>query len=575
VRRRLAGVLALLALAAMPGLSSRSAARASAQALDAPRSAVLFLVDRCSFEELLSIPQVRGLAGLGGVGLLSSRTPLGEVLARADLANLPVRVVDVGSVEGPDRLDALRRAGEAISGALQQTLGGEELVIVATPTPSSPMRRVKDELTGIVVARGSAADLAAAAARPPPDVDALTALTSDSTRRSGVVVSTDVLPTIERFLVGGVPDAAVIELDLARAPLELHERYLANRRMSVPVQTGAGIYLAIAGLFAAGVLWSGKTGRVRHWAALAAFSTIPLTTALLLVGHVSPIAYVTVVPLLAAATFLGTFALVRVERDRGPVQILGVAGATVLALFLLEAALGWSAALTPFLGGSQLDGGRFFGLPNAFIGLVMGSSVYVAATLERPLPGALVVAAAALFAGLPWTGSDLGGAITIFAAAGVWYGIRTSARLGLRATAWSVAAAGAGTAIVLAAHRFLASTPTHITRFVEGESGGILSTVARRLEIGFDLIARNPFSLIPVLGVPVCLLLVLRPPELLRREFARRPIWRDAVLTILVGSVVAYVANDSGAAALGLGFATGLVGILYVSLVDPPGMMGS
>jgi hypothetical protein len=252
-----------------------------------------------------------------------------------------------------------------------------------------------------------------------------------------------------------------------------------------------------------------------------------------------------------------------------------MAGATVLALFLLESALGWSAALTPFLGGSELDGGRFFGLPNAFIGLVMGASVYVAATLARPLPGALAVGAAALFAGLPWTGSDLGGAIAIFAAAGLWFGIRMSGRLSLQAAAWSVAAAGFGTAVVLAAHRFLASTPTHITRFVEGESGGIVATAARRLEIGFDLIARNPFALIPVLGVPICLLVVLRPPEVLRAAFARRPVWRDAVLTILVGSAVAYLANDSGAAALGLGFATGLVGILYVSLVDPPGMMGS
>jgi hypothetical protein len=363
--------------------------------------------------------------------------------------------------------------------------------------------------------------------------------------------------------------------DLAPAPFNLHDRYLANRRMSVPIQTWAGIYLALVGLFAIGMLWSGTTGRLRRLAAWGAFSMIPLTTALLLVGHVSPIAYVTVVPVLIAATIFGTVAFIGLQRDHGPVVVLGVAGAVVLVAFLAEAALGWTAALTPFLGGSQLDGGRFFGLPNAFIGSVMGASVYVAAMLERPLPGALVVTAAALFAGLPWTGSDLGGALSIFAAAGLWYGIRTSGRLGLRAAAWAVATASVGTAVVLVAHRFLASTPTHITRFVEGESGGIVSTIARRLEIGFDLIARNPFALIPVLGVPFCLLVVLRPPEVLRLAFARRPIWRDAVLTILVGSAVAYLANDSGAAALGLGFGTGLVGLLYVSLTDPAGMMVS
>jgi hypothetical protein len=131
----------------------------------------------------------------------------------------------------------------------------------------------------------------------------------------------------------------------------------------------------------------------------------------------------------------------------------------------------------------------------------------------------------------------------------------------------------AGTAVVLAAHRFLASSPTHITRFVEGESGGILDSFVHRLQVGFDLIARNPFALIPVVGVPLCLLAVLRPPPALRPTFERRPAWRDALLTILAASVVAYVVNDSGAAALGLGFGSGLAGILYVSLLDPPGMM--
>jgi hypothetical protein len=37
--------------------------------------------------------------------------------------------------------------------------------------------------------------------------------------------------------------------------------------------------------------------------------------------------------------------------------------------------------------------------------------------------------------------------------------------------------------------------------------------------------------------------------------------------------VVAYVVNDSGAAAIGLGFGTALGGLLYVSLTDPAGKM--
>jgi hypothetical protein len=56
-------------------------------------------------------------------------------------------------------------------------------------------------------------------------------------------------------------------------------------------------------------------------------------------------------------------------------------------------------------------------------------------------------------------------------------------------------------------------------------------------------------------------------------SFAQHPGWREALLTILFGSVVAYVANDTGAAALGLGFGTALGALLFVSLRDRPWMM--
>jgi hypothetical protein len=100
-----------------------------------------------------------------------------------------------------------------------------------------------------------------------------------------------------------------------------------------------------------------------------------------------------------------------------------------------------------------------------------------------------------------------------------------------------------------------------------------VGTVLHRLRVGVDLIAANPFALIPVVGVPVCLWIVLRPPGPIREALERTPVWREAILAILAASVVAYVANDSGAAALGLGFGTGLGALLFVSLLSRPAMM--
>ena len=84
--------------------------------------------------------------------------------------------------------------------------------------------------------------------------------------------------------------------------------------------------------------------------------------------------------------------------------------------------------------------------------------------------------------------------------------------------------------------------------------------------VGWRLIERNPFGLVPVVGLFVCLWLALRPPTPVRDAFAAYPGWRDVVVTIVLAGIVAYVANDSGAAACGMAFALGFGGLMYVSL---------
>ena len=119
-------------------------------------------------------------------------------------------------------------------------------------------------------------------------------------------------------------------------------------------------------------------------------------------------------------TVLGTTVTIMLARRLGAVRALVWLGAAVFAVLAVEAAMGWPGAVTPLLGGSQLDGGRFFGLPNAFIGLVLGSTVFVSLGLPRVWTGVTLLFCVGLAVGSPWFGSDLGGAITMCATAGLW-----------------------------------------------------------------------------------------------------------------------------------------------------------
>jgi hypothetical protein len=538
-----------IAMAGSVGLLIPRSAGAEATA-GAPRVFVV-LVPGVTLDGLLHVPEIEALARAGGAGWMSPELDAGT------LRNITILRAPSG-----DRL-VLERVLGKIRPDVASTSEGPSMVVVAATSRSAAMIAAKDDLRAIVVASGSGGDLFAA-------TGALRTVTSDSTRRTGVVAAADVEATIDTFLHrstsgdAGHPIRVVDE----PPPFELHERYLAMRLMTVPVQTAAALYVTVAGLFALVVLALGRRAPTALGVAAsgAAISVGPLAAALLAAGHLPTLSYASVVPFVVVLTAaLAGLVLLGATRELlHPVLPLGIA---LLAFLFVENALGWTAALTPFLGGAELDGGRFFGLPNVFIGLLLGASLYAASRLPAVV-GFTILVGAALVAGLPTAGANLGGAVTLFSAAGMWLPLRMRGRLGWRELAFAIAVVIVGTAVVLLAHR-LSSLPTHVTRFEETEGArGAWSTFVDRLGVGWRLIEQNPFALVPVVGVVATLAAVLRPPAAIGRSLARHPEWRDALLVLLLASVVAYVVNDSGPAACGVGFGMALGGLLYVSVAE-------
>jgi hypothetical protein len=551
VTRARLGALALLSLT----LAASGHREALAQAEDG-RSALVVLVPGASFEDLLSIPDVAALARAGGAGLL--------VNPELDWFDDPVPPGVVRAVIDPAEAEGLPALAER-----HRPIGSrdEELLIIVV---GADPRGDPDAIGGVVVASGDPEELF-------PDDGEQGALTSASTRRTGVVTGADVHSTLVDF-VGAAEDAdgEPIEIVGGPPPFELYERYLAQRQMYVPIGTAAAIYAGAAGLAGVACAFARRSvprtwRRVAGWACL----SIPmLATGLLAAGHLHDLTYATAVPMVAIVTVFGTLAFSPLERRDLTLVPAGI-GVAVLAFFAVEAILGWTGMLTPLLGGAQLDGGRFHGLPNVAIGLIVGAALWVAQRV-RPLPGALLLCGVGLFAGLPLAGSNLGAAVTAFAAAGTWYAVRERARLGVgRGVAVAVGVSVLGGALVLLAHA-ISPVATHVTEFereVEG-LGGVVERFVDRLRVGFDLIAGSPAALIPVIGLPVALFVALRPPARIRASFERWPAWRDAIVVTLVAGIVAYVANDSGPAAAGLAFGLGLGGMLGVSLLAPEGKMG-
>jgi MYXO-CTERM domain-containing protein len=527
--------------------------------------AIVIILDGASLPDLLAVDELRAVATDGGVALMNGRSDVRQTFPDTFFPNravgrLPFTYVDLGTTQPSE---AGRRVTEEL-----RTVAAPALLLIISVAPSAASAADGDELGTVIAAWGDPSELLTAEGRPH-------ALTSDSTRRPGVVADVDPAATVAEWLDLPYDAGAPIERIGEPAPFDLYERYLQQRRLAVPAAAaswGLMLVFGLAGILALAFRRRVSPGTLALTGELA--GSLPwLALGLLMVGHLPSLTVATVVPFLVAVMVAGVVFDRWVEGRRGIFVALAACGGVILGILAIEAALGWPAAVTPLAGGGQLDGGRFFGMPNVEIGIVLGAAMFAAHRL-RVGTGVLLLAACAVVAGSPWTGSNFGAAITLFAAAGLWLGIR-------RRRPWwvIVVITGAITAVGMAAiavmHRYLTERPTHITAFLEHTSSlsGVLDRLTGRLGIGFDQLTDTPLAAVPVVGTLVLLFLVLRPPAAIARSFEGHDAWRDAVLVILLASIVAYLANDTGAAAVGFGFGFALAGLIEVSLATARRMM--
>jgi hypothetical protein len=546
--------------AALAALASLIVLPAPASAQEIQRKALVFIVERASMPELLRIQELRSLASRGGIALMNGRSR-----AESEIRGLQ---------NDQDRrrfLIANAQHVEDLAGVLGEIPfieRGPTLLMVVSTSPSAASAADGDELGTVIAAWGDPDELLSASGAP-------LALTSDSTRRPGVVADVDPAATVAEWLDLPYDAGAPIDRTDEPAPVDLYERYLQQRRLAVPIAAASWGVMMLFGLAAVVALALRARLSSRPLRAVEGLtSALPwLALGLLLVGHLPSLTYATVVPFLLLVVAVGVALTGWVEGRRGIFVSVAACGAVILVILGVEAALGWPAAVTPLAGGGQLDGGRFFGMPNIEIGILLGSALFVAHRV-RVGGGSLLLVACAFVAGSPWTGANFGAAITLFAAAGLWLAMRRRRPWWFVGLTTGVVTA-AGMAAIAVMHRYLTDRPTHVTAFLEDTSSltGFLDRLTGRLEIGWNQLTDTPLAAIPVVGVLVLLVVVLRPPAAIAVSFEEHDAWHDALLVLLLGSIVAYLANDTGAAALGFGFGFALSGLLGVSLAAARGKM--
>ena len=596
-RVRRAGVLLGLTLAIAIGpLVFDAGVAARAAVVPGPQRALLVVVRPTSFRAFMKVPTMRQLARAGGAGLMATNQVYrsdpaavnGALLAGAgppsEGPSVPSLLLSLRAAGIPvcrDRVSCLLRtsglvaltdprittsaAGSLVEHAMSVPPGGDTLVIVVALQPTPAMDRVGDEVTPIVKAEGDATRLF-------PANGPMHALTSDTTRFPGLVANVDIAPTILSFFHVAVPQSmsgSPIRVSRAGAPFTLDRRQIQQRAIRVPVQVAEGVFVSGAGLAVILALVAldrrgGLSARASlAWRALILFM-VALPVPLAMGGLLPSFTYVSVTAwiVLWAGVLTALALAIRRPDPMFALTFLGVAGLAALSVDLL---FGGHGLRVPLLGGTMFEGVRMYGLPNAFISTLLASGLFVAVRLDTGRGTALLVACG-LVAGLPQLGADVGGSITLFAAAGLWWQLRSRGRLGLRELVLAFLVTVAGLVVVLLISRFLALSPTHATRFVEQSSSAPssgLAEIRHRLWVGVHQVASYPVSAIPLVGLPVMLWVAVRRPGVIGRALAAAPGWRDVAIVVALAAFVAYVVDDTGMAAAAPSFLYGMAALAY------------
>ena len=503
-------------------------------------------------------------------GAVASYLPSPAGLTAGVLSRCPLTVVDLGNLDSSERTVALAAADRELQHILAELPARTTLLLTAPGAATKPPHL---QLT-LADGTGYRAGL----------------LESASTRQPGLVVLTDLTPTVLGWLGQRVPSGVV------GAPLTRGNRASGSQSLAATVRgltardTAEQVWrsthnqffwayaladaavLAAIGLVFWGAAPQRRRRRARWWRVAGVFAvSVPAGTFLADLapwpGQAHPAACLYGVAVALALVI--ALAALAATRRRGTLAPFGLICLFTVALLGLDVMTGSRLQLeTPF-GLSVIEAGRFYGIGNEALGIYGITALFGAAWLalvalrrsahSRPSsrrPALAAVAAVAIFAvfasGWPGFGGKVGGTIAMVPC----FALLLMAVAGVRFT-WRRLVLAAVSGLALFAVFALVSYFTRVTgksdigtfagNTLHGNGGSLL---LRKIHANLGSLSVNMFSpLIPVVVV-VTGLMLWRPAwfrlKTMPLAYAAEPLLRPVLAVLWLMPVLGWFADDSG-----------------------------
>lgn len=394
-------------------------------------------------------------------------------------------------------------------------------------------------------------------------------LTSGTTKWIGVIANNDFLPTISH-IAGLKPALRVTGRIMTARPINGHVQKILslNNRLSKFYQVQRPLLNWYMGIISAG--WIGGLICIWFRKKIIGSFIISLVMAVPLVLIILPLfpSLLWGVPAFGLLTLISGYLLAKVSDIKKRILILA---ALTWGILIIDQILGWRLIRYSALGYSAIDGSRYYGIGNEYMGIFLAAALIVSQLIyeksHRKWPVWIVLGCTISVLCLPQLGAKFGGILSgavgfIFYLVCLYKIKLNNKKLWIAIGAFGLVLFSIGLWDSLRPPEF----QTHIGRFIRlfwtKDFGGVLQIILRKLNMNLKLTVVSPWMRITWLAIGVGLgyRLVYRT-HLIKTENTRM-VWKGILLT----GITAYLVNDAGVLALATCLAFGFSYILLMCM---------
>ncbi len=408
-------------------------------------------------------------------------------------------------------------------------------------------------------------------------------LTSETTKREGIVSNLDIMPTILNHLNIPLPKATIGKIleTIEKKNVLIFFRNLNKKLIFTysarPILVKGYVFSQIITILLSLFLLLFYPTKIKY--------TIPILLgvmagplALLLVGILPT--YNIIISAIAAVLIIFIIVTLSLILDKylNLSAFIFTAGLTSIVI-AVDVMLGSNLIKISTLGYDPMAGARYYGIGNEFMGVLIGSTViFTGFLLERyhDIRKILLyfIAFYYLFLiyliGSPYYGINVGGTIT----STVVFGIMIIKYGRLKIKKQFIAALLAAPALVVIFMALIsinteATASTHLSRAVglviEGNISEILNIVIRKLSMNVKLIKYTIWSRVFLLGLLAFFIIFYKPMDRIKKIKEKYPYIASSIVGILIGSLTALVSNDSGIVAAATMMIYAVAPLIYIN----------